>query len=128
MPKKIHGRQVRQHQVGFASARLFCLRKSECWKQEPRNGRHHAGCHSRVLSPQEAFRALLHGRGALLHSRHTHIRPDDLAREENSHQKRKHAHAQKKVDPVLCCHIVLPAMWFEAVGSAPEYTRGSAKP
>jgi hypothetical protein len=39
------------------------------------------------VSPQEAFRAVLHGYGALPHFRHTHNRPDDLAREENGYQQ-----------------------------------------
>ncbi len=30
--EKIHGRQIRQHQVGFASARVFRLRRKRMWE------------------------------------------------------------------------------------------------
>ena len=37
--REIHARQIRQHQVGFASARVF-LRVGECGKQQAQEGRH----------------------------------------------------------------------------------------
>ena len=99
--EKIHGRQIRQHQVGFASAaRVFRLRVGECGKQQAQDGRH-----GLVLTLQKCLGAFLDGRGDLLHCLSSRVRADDLAREQKGHKERKHAHAQKKVHPIRCSHI-----------------------
>ena len=56
--EKIHGRQIRQYQVGFASARVFRLRVGECGKQQATRGRHDL-----VLALQKCFSAFLDGAG-----------------------------------------------------------------
>ena len=97
--EKIHGRQIRQYQVGFASACVFRLRVSECGKQQAQKGRH-----GLVLTLEECFSAFLDGAGDFLHFRSPLVRADDLACEKKGHNERKNAHGRKKVHPVLCCH------------------------
>ncbi len=45
--EKLHGRQIRQHQVSFAPARVF-LRAGECGKQQTQEG-----YHGPVLAPEK---------------------------------------------------------------------------
>ncbi len=83
---EMHGPQIRQNQVGFASARRF-LRAGECGKQQQaQEGRH---CSKRTL--KEGLGAVLDGSGG-------------KARKEKGHNERKRADGQKETHPILCSH------------------------
>jgi len=103
--EKTHGRQIRQHQIGFATAACaFRLGVSECGgecgKQQAQEGRH-----GLVPALEKRLGAFLDGSGDLVHIRSPAIGADDLARKQKSHKERKHAHAQKKVDKILYSHM-----------------------
>ena len=80
--EELHGRQIRQYQVGFASARMFRLRIGECGKQQDQKG------HPGLVPPlQEGFNAFLKGAGDLLRIRRSDVRAGDLARREKCHDQ-----------------------------------------
>ncbi len=70
---KAHARQIRQDQVGFASARVL-LRAGECGKQQDQKG-----CHGFVLTLEEGSSATHDGPGKLLHRPGYLVSADDLA-------------------------------------------------
>ncbi len=96
--EKIHGRQIRQDQVGFASARVL-LREGECGKQQEQEGRH-----GFVLTLQKCLRASPDGHGKPLHRRSPLVRADDLARKEEGRDEREYAHGHEKQHPILYSH------------------------
>src|SRR5208337_4813154 len=49
--------------------------------------------------------AFLDCRGNLLHIRSSRVRADNLASKQKGNNERKHAHAQKKVNPIQYSHI-----------------------
>ena len=73
--EKTHARQIRQHQAGFASARVF-LRAGECGKQQAQKGRHNF-----IPTLQKCPRDLQHRWSTV-------VRADNLARKEKGRDER----------------------------------------
>ena len=98
--EETHGRQIRQGQVGFASACVFRLRVGECGKQQGQEGHH-----GFVLALQE---------GSWLPIRSSRV--NNIA-----HNERQHTHNQKETDPTLNnTHMSLLEHRFSSCTNRPQ--------
>ena len=108
MPKKLHGRQIRQYQVGFAAAGVFRLGIGKCGKQQAQEGRH-----GLVLPLQECLSAFLMALAIFCISDVALVCATTWRAKKKATKSEQSAHGRKEVHPVLCCHKSSDGNFFD---------------